>query len=81
MTSNKNNKCILPIAVIGRLIRQVAMGARISSTASRELGVILEQLGLDLSTRARDLAAHAGRTTVRGDDIQLAYKQWTGQYQ
>ena len=46
------------------------------SSIAYELGAILEELGLEIANRAQELSAHAGRKTVTGNDIKLAYKQW-----
>ncbi|MBD3186425.1 histone [Candidatus Bathyarchaeota archaeon] len=69
------NDRIIPIAPIDRLIRK-ANADRVSESAAKELGVILEQLGKEIANRAIDLAKHAKRTTVKDSDIKLAYKQW-----
>jgi histone H3/H4 len=68
---------VIPIAPIGRLIRKTN-AERVSESAAKELGTILEELGMGIALRAADLAKHAKRTTLKGADIRLAYKQWRG---
>ena len=74
MKGEKSDK-IIPIAPIDRLIRKTN-AERVSESAAKELGLILEELGKEIALRAADLAKHANRTTVKDSDIRLAYKQW-----
>lgn len=66
---------ILPLAPLDRLIRRAGV-ERVSEKAAFALGKILEELGLEIASRANELAKHAKRKTVTGKDIELAYKQW-----
>ncbi len=75
-TDKKNEDRVIPIAPLDRLIRK-ANAERVSESAAKELGVILEELGKEIANRANDLAKHANRTTVKDSDIRLAYKQWS----
>ena len=43
-----------------------------SEDAGLELARVLEDYGIDVSREAITLAKHAGRTTVKDDDIRLA---------
>lgn len=74
-SDKKGDDRVIPIAPLDRLIRK-ANAERVSETAAKELGSILEALGKEIATRATDLARHANRTTVKDSDIRLAYKQW-----
>jgi DNA-binding protein len=47
---------------------------RISDDAADELRKILEEVGLRIAKHAVDLSAHAGRKTIKPDDIILASK-------
>ncbi len=75
-TDKKNEDRVIPIAPLDRLIRK-ANAERVSESAAKELGIILEELGKEIANRANDLAKHANRTTVKDSDIRLAYKQWS----
>ena len=75
-TDKKNDERVIPIAPLDRLIRK-ANAERVSESAAKVLGVILEELGKEIAIRANDLAKHANRTTVKDADIRLAYKQWS----
>ncbi|MEX2681241.1 MAG: histone family protein [Candidatus Sigynarchaeota archaeon] len=74
MKGELNNR-VIPIAPVDRLIRKTN-AERVSESAAKELGIILEELGKEIALRAADLAKHANRTTVKDIDIRLAYKQW-----
>lgn len=62
---------IIPIAPVGRVIRE-AGAERISENASAELARILEEYGIKISNEAIALARHAGRKTVKEEDIKMA---------
>lgn len=64
---------ILQLASVDHLIRH-AGASRVSVTAKEELRKILEEFAIKLSRKAIKFASHAGRTTVRGEDISLAAK-------
>ena len=61
----------LPIAPIKRLLKN-AGASRISDDAAIKLTEVLEEIGEDLSRNATKLAKHAGRKTVKAEDINLA---------
>lgn len=65
----------IPVAPLDRVIRK-AGAERVSEQAAIALGDILEDLGLEIAKRAKELAEFAGRKTITAKDIQLAYKQW-----
>ena len=62
---------IIPLAPVERLIRS-AGSQRVSETAAVALIEILEEYGLEISREAIKLAEHAGRKTVKAEDIKLA---------
>ncbi|KCZ72620.1 histones H3 and H4 [Candidatus Methanoperedens nitroreducens] len=62
---------ILPLAPVERVIRK-AGADRVSEGAGIELAKVLEEYGLEVSREAITLAKHAGRTTVKEEDIRLA---------
>ena len=65
----------LPIAPIKRIL-QNAGAQRVSDDAAIELAKFLEEYGEDLASQANKLAKHAGRKTVKADDIALAYRNY-----
>jgi len=62
---------IIPVAPVGRVIRE-AGAERISENASAELARVLEEYGIKISNEAIALARHAGRKTVKEEDIKMA---------
>lgn len=63
----------LPIAPMKRFLKN-AGAARVSDDAAIELVNVLEDIGEDIARDATKLAKHAGRKTIKAEDIQLAYK-------
>ncbi|MCD5409339.1 MAG: histone family protein [Methanocellales archaeon] len=61
----------LPLAPVGRIVRK-AGAERVSEDARVMLANILEDYGLKVSAEALKLAGHAGRRTIKADDIKLA---------
>ncbi|MBE6488493.1 MAG: histone family protein [Methanosphaera stadtmanae] len=61
----------LPIAPIKRILKN-AGAARVSDDAAEELAKILEEIGEEYASQANKLAKHAGRKTIKAEDIVLA---------
>jgi len=64
----------LPLAPVDRLIRK-AGASRVSENAAEALREILEEIAIEVSREAIELANHAERKTVTADDIKLAAKR------
>ncbi|MEA2076091.1 MAG: histone family protein [Euryarchaeota archaeon] len=58
----------LPIAPVTRIVRN-AGAERVSEEASQELVRLLEEYGEKIAKKAVSLAKHAGRKTVKVEDV------------
>jgi histone H3/H4 len=64
----------LSSAAIHRLIEK-AGASRVGDDAIEELSLVLEEVAVKISREALDLASHAGRKTVKSEDIRLSVKR------
>lgn len=63
----------LPRAPTARLLKGVG-AKRISADAITVLNEAMEDYGSDISRKATQYAHHAGRKTVKAEDVKLALK-------
>lgn len=63
----------IPIATADRIIRR-ATGLRVGNDAAELLAEILEEQGTEIAKEAGKYAEHAGRKTVKAEDIKLVIK-------
>ena len=63
----------LGLAGMYRIIKKSG-GERVSEEAADQLRKILEEIANKISDQAVDLSVHAGRKTIKAEDIQLAAK-------
>jgi histone H3/H4 len=61
----------LQIAPMHRIIKKAGV-ERVSESAANELRGVLEEIGVKISKEAWDFAKHAGRKTVKAEDIKIA---------
>jgi len=66
-------KKLLPLAAMEKILKN-AGAARVSDGAKNALKAAVEERAEQLSARAFNLMKHAGRVTVKKDDIVLASK-------
>ncbi len=50
---------------------------RVSDESADELRRIIEDIAIAIAKSAVEMSIHAGRKTVRSDDVKLASKQYT----
>ncbi len=67
----------LSVAPMHRIIKK-AGAERVSESAAKALAKELEGIGLKISKEAIDYAMHAGRKTVKAEDIEIAVRKAIG---
>ncbi|MFH1324493.1 MAG: histone [Nanoarchaeota archaeon] len=67
---------LLPLAAMEKIIKKVGgSNIRVSDKAKVALKEVIELKAEEIAEKAWRLATHAGRKTVKEDDIKLAVKQ------
>ena len=66
------SKKFIPLAAMEKLIKKTDSEVRVSEKAKEALKNELESLGIEISQRAWKFAVHAGRKTIKSEDIKLA---------
>ena len=64
---------ILPLAAMEKIMKKNGAN-RVSADAKEALRDALEDSGRKVAERANQIAKHAGRTTIKAEDIKLALK-------
>ena len=64
----------LPLATMERLLRDYT-GLRVSEPAKLTLKLEMERYAEDIAEKAARFARHAGRKTIKEDDIKLVLKE------
>ena len=67
----------LAIAPMHRLCKK-AGAERVSEAAAKELAKSLEDIGIRIAKEALDFAMHAGRKTIKAEDIEIAARKVMG---
>lgn len=67
----------LAVAPMHRLCKK-AGAERVSEAASKELAKALQEIGIKMAKEALDFAMHAGRKTIKAEDIEIAAKKVIG---
>lgn len=63
----------LPTAVVKRIMTEAGAG-RVSPDAAQALGKYLVERGAEVTKAAVAAAQHAGRQTIKADDVHMALK-------
>ncbi len=67
----------IAVAPMHRLCKK-AGADRVSEAAAKELAKVLEEIGVKIAKEALDYAVHAGRRTIKAEDIEIATRKVTG---
>ena len=64
----------LPLAAMEKLLKQGG-AERVSDKAKAALKEVLEEIAQEIASKSIKLAVHAGRKTIKAEDIKLAVKE------
>ena len=64
----------IPLAAMDRILRKSG-APRVSESGKKALRDALEEVAQEISRQALEFAEHAGRKTIKAEDIKLATKQ------
>jgi histone H3/H4 len=64
----------LAVAPMHRICKK-AGADRVSETAAKELAKVLDEVGVKIAREAMDYAMHAGRKTIKAEDIEIAARK------
>jgi histone H3/H4 len=67
----------IAVAPMHRLCKK-AGADRVSEAAAKELAKALEEIGVKIAKESLDFAMHAGRKTIKAEDIQIAARKVMG---
>ncbi|MEM2819981.1 MAG: NFYB/HAP3 family transcription factor subunit [Candidatus Bathyarchaeia archaeon] len=65
------------MAAMHRICKK-AGAERVSESAAIQMAKVLEEIGIKIGREAVDFAMHAGRKTVKAEDIEIAAKKVLG---
>ncbi|MFH1174774.1 MAG: histone [archaeon] len=65
----------IPLAAMERILKQLSNDVRVGDDAKEALRDVLEDIAKDIGAAALKFANHAGRKTIKADDINLAAKE------
>lgn len=65
---------ILGLAAMEKILKKGESDIRVSDPAKEELRILLEEHGIELARTAAKFALHAGRKTIKAEDVKLASK-------
>ncbi len=68
------NELEISVAPMHRICKKVG-AKRVSEEAAKELGKILEGIGVKIAKEALEYATYAKRTTIKVEDIKIAVRK------
>jgi histone H3/H4 len=66
---------ILPLAAMEIILKKGSPDIRVSEPAKEVLRECLEEKGIELAKIAAEFSVHAGRKTIKAEDVRLAAKK------
>ena len=66
----------LGLSAMYRILKK-AGAERVSDESADELRRVIEDVADNIAKNAVDMASHAGRKTIKGEDVKLASKSFT----
>jgi histone H3/H4 len=67
----------LAVAPMHRICKK-AGADRVSESAAKELAKVLDEIGVKIAREAMDYSMHAGRKTIKSEDIEIAARKVLG---
>ena len=64
----------LAVAPMHRICKK-AGADRVSETAAKALAKVLDEIGVKIAREAMDYAMHAGRKTIKSEDVEIAARK------
>ena len=71
------SKLVIALAPMRTLCKKSG-AERVSEAAGKELAKVLEEVGVEIAKEALDYAMHAGRKTIKVEDIEIAARKVMG---
>jgi histone H3/H4 len=68
------HKSVIAVAPMHLLCKKSG-AERVSEAAAKELAKVLEDIGVKIAKEALDYSIHAGRKTIKADDIEIATRK------
>ena len=65
----------MPLAAMERILKKGSPDIRVSEPAKEALREYLEERGVELAKVAAEFSLHAGRKTIKAEDVRLAAKR------
>jgi histone H3/H4 len=66
---------ILPLAAMEKILKKGSLDIRVSDPAKEALREYLEEHAIELAKVAAEFSVHAGRKTIKAEDVKLAAKK------
>jgi histone H3/H4 len=67
----------IAVAPMHRICKK-AGADRVSESAAKELAKVLDDIGVKIAREAMDYAIHAGRKTIKSEDVEIAARKVLG---